>query len=111
MAKTTYTHVEWLAEGKRRFGDDFMKWRFQCPACGHIASVQDIKDAGGDPETQSYFCCIGRFTGQGSPDRKHNEKGCNWTAGGLFGTMGKGVTIITPDGKEHDVFDFAPMGE
>lgn len=106
MAKKIYTHAEWLAEGKRRFGD-FINWRFKCPACGCTWSAADIKAAGGDPETQAYYCCIGRFKGAGEPDPKHNENGCNWTAGGLFGTMGKGITIVTADGKEHDVFDFA----
>lgn len=107
MAQTKYTHPELLAEGKRRFGEDFMQWKFKCPACGHVASAQEIKDAGGNPETQAYFCCIGRFKGAGSPNKEHNENGCNWTAGGLFGTLGRGITVVTPDGKEHHIFDFA----
>lgn len=40
------TRDEWSAEGRKRFGDDQMQWRFVCPACGHVASVQDYKDAG-----------------------------------------------------------------
>ena len=37
---------EWKAEATRRFGPDMLKWRFRCPMCGHVASVQDFKDAG-----------------------------------------------------------------
>lgn len=36
---------EWKAEATRRFGPDMLKWRFRCPMCGHVASVQDFKDA------------------------------------------------------------------
>ena len=39
---------EWKAEATRRFGPDMLKWRFRCPMCGHVASVQDFKDAFGD---------------------------------------------------------------
>lgn len=29
------TQEEWLAEGKKRFGENFMCWNFRCPMCGH----------------------------------------------------------------------------
>lgn len=37
---------DWQAEAVRRFGPDQMKWKFVCPSCGHVASIQDWKDAG-----------------------------------------------------------------
>ena len=37
---------EWKAEATRRFGPDMLKWRFRCSMCGHVASVQDFKNAG-----------------------------------------------------------------
>jgi len=40
------TYTEWKAEGQRRFGKNKLNWRFVCPSCGHIASVQDWRDAG-----------------------------------------------------------------
>lgn len=72
------------AEGRRLFGEDIMAWRFVCPACGHVASVQDYKDAGA-PEGAVGFSCIGRYTG---PKRTIFEKDkpgpCDYTSGGLF---------------------------
>ena len=51
---TRYTFEEWNAEGARRFGADQMKWRFVCPACGHVAAVQDWKDAGAPVEAAAF---------------------------------------------------------
>ena len=38
------TIQEWREEGKRRFGKDYMDWKFECPMCGHIASIRDFKE-------------------------------------------------------------------
>lgn len=102
MAK--YTQEEWLAEAKKRFGNDPKNWKFVCPACGHVQTQQEFIDAGSDLD--AYYSCIGRATGKGSPV-DGDSSGCNWTAGCFFGTLGKGDVVITPDGKEHDVFRLA----
>lgn len=103
---------EWQEEGKKKFGD-LKNWAFKCPACGHVATVQDFLDAGGDIN-DSYQNCIGRINGKGENGMKGKDKGygCNWAAYGLFGTLGKGrvITITTPEGKEvelAEVFDFS----
>ena|SRR5690606_32180606 len=98
------TLKEWLDEGKERFGDDFTKWKFECPACGHVNTGKEFADLGIDLNSM-YNECIGRHTGKGSP-QKGDSSGCNWAAYGLFGTLGKG-RIILNDGKESEVFDFA----
>lgn len=105
------TLKEWLDEGKERFGDDFLKWRFKCPACGHVASGQDFKDAGADPNDM-YQACIGRHNGKGADGMKGKDEGfgCNWAAFGLFGNLSKGRVVVTPEGKEVEVFDFAEVG-
>lgn len=101
------TLEEWQSEGKRRFGDDFKNWKFKCPACGHVASGQDFKDAGADPDDM-YQTCIGRHNGKGADGMrgKDNGYGCNWAAFGLFGNLGKG-RIVVNEGEEIQVFDFA----
>jgi hypothetical protein len=101
------TLQEWLDEGKQRFGDDFTNWRFKCPACGHVASGQDFKDLGANPNDM-YQVCIGRVNGKGTDgtEGKDEGNGCNWAAYGLFGTLGKGRIVINED-KEVQVFDFA----
>lgn len=95
------THKEWVAEGRRRFGSDSMKWQFVCPACGHVQSVQDYKDAGA-PEGAVGFSCVGRYL-NGTP-RDAFEAGagpCNYAGGGLFG-----LNPLNVDGGHY--FDFAP---
>lgn len=98
------TLKEWLNEGKERFGEDFAKWRFKCPACGHVNTGKEFKDLGIDLNSM-YNECVGRHTGKGSP-RKDDSSGCDWAAYGLFGTLGKG-RIVLNEGKESEVFDFA----
>lgn len=99
---------EWTEEGKKRFGEDFTKWKFKCPACGHVASGQDFKDLKAVPNDM-YQICIGRINGKGTDGMKSKDEGygCNWAAYGLFGNLGKGRIVITPEGKEIEIFDFA----
>ena len=108
-----YTKKEWLAEGKRRFGD-IINWRFVCPACGRINSASEFKEAGAQPSAM-YLNCIGRHNGKGVSGIKHKkgdiapEFGCDWTAAGLFGTLNGGDIVVDDDGNEIMVFSFAPM--
>lgn len=94
MKKTYSTGEEWREEGQRLFGKDILTWRFKCPRCGTIATGQDFKDAGANPNDM-YEHCIGRF----DPNR-----GCDWAAYGLFDICETHIGT-TP------VFDFAPYGE
>ena len=100
---------EWLAEGRQLFGTDVMKWKFRCPMCGHVASVQDFKDAGADDPNDAFQECIGRYKGAGAPGSPAgNPNGCNWAAYGLFGIPnGKGRLVMAEDGKVLEIFDFA----
>lgn len=104
------THDEWLAEGKRRFGD-FDNWRFVCPICGNVAAVGDykqFKDRGASPSSAAQEC-IGRYTG--TPFKAFgtsaNERGrpCDYALYGLF--RFPGVVIEFPDGKKRFAFAFA----
>lgn len=95
------TKAEWTAIGIKRFGADQMKWKFKCPACGHVASVQDYKNAGA-PATTVAFSCIGRYL-QDKPREAFAKKGegpCNYAGGGLFG-----LNPIEVDGEHY--FEFA----
>jgi hypothetical protein len=96
------TRDEWVAEGERRFGPDMMKWRFVCPACGNVTTVEDFKpfaDRGATPDRAAKMC-IGRF------DRELAD--CDWCSFGLLGTLGKGRLIDVGDERPIEVFDFAP---
>ena len=78
------TRKEWLAAGRKRVGEDQNNWKFKCPVCGHVASVQDYMDAGA-PAGAIAFSCIGRWR-EGSREAI-SGKGpgpCNYSGGGLF---------------------------
>lgn len=106
---TIYPSVEaWQAEAEKRFGKDYMNWKFQCPMCGHIASIADFKAAGAKSPNCAYQECIGRYTGKGSP-KEGDSSGCNWAAYGLFGIPnGKGVFVMTGNEEGQEIFDYAP---
>ncbi len=100
----TMTHKEWNEEAIKRFGPDPKKWKFICPSCGYIASVQEWKDAGAS-DGEIAFSCIGRrlrsektiFDKTGGP--------CNYTGGGLLGL--NPVTVMFEDNTTMDAFAFA----
>lgn len=102
------TIEDWREEGKTLFGLPAAKWKFKCPMCGKVYSVQEFVDAGGDPNG-AYQECIGRHKGAGAPGSPDgNPDGCNWAAYGLFGIPNnKGRLILNPDGDVTEVFDFA----
>lgn len=95
------TYKEWYAEGRRRFGDDVMKWKFVCPACGHVASVQDYKDAGA-PEEAVAFSCIGLYLPSAKQAFSEGPGPCTYAGGGLFR-----LNPVKIEGRENSVFAFA----
>ena len=111
-AHTKYTLAEWRAKAAELFGADFMKWKFVCPVCEHVATVQQWKDAGA-PVQSAAFSCIGRWAGVNKETDKGNVgpngiqgKGpCNYAGGGLFRL--NPITVVDPDGVELHAFAFA----
>lgn len=89
--QVTLTREEWIAEGTRLFGDDWLTWKFVCPVCGHVAAANDFReyrDKGTTPNS-AYQSCIGRFiTGSpaafGTPCVKPGHGPCNYAAFGLL---------------------------
>ena len=100
------TEKEWIEEGMRRFGKDWMKWRFRCPMCGHVASIEEMQAAGAKDPNCAYQECIGRYTGKGSP-KEGDSAGCNWAAYGLFGIPKGGVVVLTGEEEGMHIFEFA----
>lgn len=100
----TVTLVEWEEQGKKLFGPNKLDWKFTCPLCGYVASVQDWKDAGA-AEGEVAFSCIGRrlenkrdaFGGDGPGP-------CNYAGGGLFK-----MNPVIVDGTGY--FEFATAKE
>ncbi|WP_245809822.1 VVA0879 family protein [Cohnella massiliensis] len=100
------TLPEWRKEAAERFGNKTGKWAFKCSRCGNIQTPMDFVEKAGmkpdDAASASYQQCIGRHV-QGI--------GCDWAAYGLLGTLGNGRIVITDDGREVEVFDFAEAEE
>lgn len=99
-----FTLVEWNAEAIRRFGADNRKWKFVCPSCGHVISVEDYMKAGA-PEAAVAYSCIGRYLEKRSEAFHMGQGPCNYAGGGLFRI--NPVTIVLPGGANSYVFDFA----
>ena len=101
------TIQEWREEGTRRFGEDYMDWKFERPMCGHIASIRDFMEAGAKGPNCACQECLGRYTGKGSP-KAGDASGCNWAAYGLFGIPnGKGMIVLDEEGIGKECFAFA----
>jgi hypothetical protein len=114
----TMTQDELSEEAERRFGENVRNWKFVCPACGTVQSVQQLLDAvlaagGKKDDVHRYigFSCIGRFTSAGDAGisakskGKKWDKGCNWTLGGLLRIHEMEVTM--PDGHARPTFELA----
>jgi len=100
---------DWVTKGKTKFGEDRTKWKFKCPNCGNVQSIEDFKKAGiENPETKVFFSCIGRWTG-GNGTLGNKESPCNYTCGGLLDISQ--IHVLDPVGEEHAVFEFAEQEE
>lgn len=70
-----------------------------CPSCGTVQTPQDLIDAGAGEsmdDVREYvgFSCVGRWT---------DEKGCDWTLGGLL-QIHDLVVIDEEEGTRHPRF-------
>jgi len=93
------TREEWTARGTELFGADQMKWRFVCPSCKSVMSVEDYKNAKA-PATAVAFSCVGRWTGSERQMLEEGDGPCNYAGGGLIG-----INPLEVDGQR--CFDFA----
>ncbi|GAX38929.1 VVA0879 family protein [Nodularia sp. NIES-3585] len=99
--KKTMTRDEWLLEGQTLFGKDVLQWKFRCPCCGHIATVEDYKKAGA-PESAVGFSCVGRWMElrkEAFDDKDKRDIPCNYSGGGLIN-----ISPVEVDGQK--VFEF-----
>ncbi len=102
---TVLTKEQWMKRGTDLFGEDMMKWKFVCPACGNVAAVGDYfpyKDQGAKPDSATHKC-IGRFNGHGDVVMG-SSKPCNYTGYGLVDIC---PVRVLDEGKEVRSFAFA----
>jgi len=99
------SYQKWIQEAESRYGKGSMQWKFRCPVCKHVASVEEYRAADA-PEGAIAFSCIGRYLPEHNDAFASEQKApCNYTGGGLFRL--NPITVITDDGETHDVFDFS----
>lgn len=80
---------------------------FVCVFCRTVQSTRTLLAYGvsrASADRAIGYACIGRYQ---VPD----SIGCDWTCGGLFGDLGRGITVTTPDGREHTRFPLATAEE
>lgn len=113
------TQEELLNEARDRFGDDPMKWAFQCPSCQDIATGDDFRQAlaehprtnlrTNEPVIASDVIgqeCIGRTLGALAKGRgAYTGRGCNWAA---YGLLGGPWEVVLPNGRSMHAFPLAP---
>jgi hypothetical protein len=104
---TTLSFLEFMRAGTARYGPDIAGWKFRCPVCGHVQSINDFrpfKDQGATADDVR-FNCLGRFLPTCRKAFGGNGPGpCDYTTGGLFNVTP--LTIKTDTGPVHS-FDFA----
>jgi len=113
------SHAAWLAEGRGRFGDDMLSWRFACPVCGVAASAYDFRNAGVEKHVVERVVgssCIGRFMrnrrkafGDDIGVQGVGDGPCDYTAGGLFKLAPVEVVDVEGASMPVTVFEWAPV--
>ena len=99
----TMTREDWIAGGKKLYGDDMKRWKFRCPNCNHVQCGQDFIDLNiENSERYVYFTCIGRFIEGNKGEIGNDIAPCNYTNGGLFNFAKLQIT----DGNKEPVFVF-----
>lgn len=102
------TLEEWREKGTELFGPKMEKWKFECPSCGHVQTIEDFvalgmtKQEGAD---RVYFSCIGRWNGNMKNDAFQGKKAspCNYTSGGLINI----APVIVTTGSDGKTTSFA----
>lgn len=92
--------AEWERDAKRRFGADKLRWRWECPECGWVASALDYLSAGA-PQHQVGFACVGRF----APASQRPTGPCNYSGADANST--NPVTVRLPGRVEIRMLRFA----
>ena len=103
------TKEEWEKRGVELFGEDRFKWRFVCPGCGQVQSLEDFrkyKDRGATPDSATCEC-LGRYEGGNASwlaGKVPASKRCDYAGYGLLRISP--VTVVEDDGEERMSFAF-----
>lgn len=94
---------DWEKEGIELFGEDRKDWKFKCPNCGMIQSVNGLNEKYSALEGYFYATIFCRCLGWIDP-----EVGCQLNLDEKGGTAGVILVIDDEEGhREVPIFDFA----
>lgn len=110
--------IEQFHERLKAQGVPVNDWAFRCVMCNTVQSMRSLVEVAKCSPEQAEgsigYSCFGRFTKAGAWDSKKAKRravpGCDWTCGGLFGALGRGV-VVTRDGVDHARFFIATPEE
>jgi len=95
---------DWHAEGRRRFGVLFTRWRFACPSCGVVHTPADAEAAGVADYLWGCVCPVG-VGGCGYPFQAgEGRRGLAQRGHAAVADM----ILIEKDGRRWRVLPFAP---
>lgn len=90
-------YEDWVKTGEELFGKNPRAWKFKCPRCGSVQTMEDFTEIGfAKPQQVVHYSCIGRWK---------DGVGCDWTLGGLFKIHT--VEILMPSGDVRPSFEYA----
>jgi hypothetical protein len=98
--RQTMTEPEWQALGRSLFGDDLTGWRFRCPTCG---SVMSIEKARAMPVDQLAKLLASKRSVEQECVGRHIDAGRDWCAYGLFSGP---FFVVRGSGSKTPVFGF-----
>jgi hypothetical protein len=111
------TREEFLARLEAQGVPQVLDYAFRCVACGAVQSGRSLVLAGATTEAAEGsvgYACVGRWTGAGSAvfgaGPRAETVGCDWTIGGLLGSLGRGVRVAW-NGRVHERFYLATPEE
>lgn len=94
---------EWQKEGRRRFGLNTHNWKFRCPQCGEIQSVEMCLNFGIHIDNVGIRCIGGLCKTTRSNGKPLH--GCTYVPNELFNM--NPIEVILKDGSTRRVFSFA----
>jgi len=97
----TITEADWWAKGAELFGPEQTKWRFVCPRCGNVESMEKARTEHAESLEQLR---AGKYSVESECIGRHiRGVGCDWAAYGLFAGP---VFVQRDSGSKTPVFDF-----
>lgn len=108
MGVITISENDFYKLGEKMFGPDKSKWKFKCPICGHVQSMESVERHYVSEHGRSKFEAVKKYiyVYYNCEGRTNPSHGCNYSTGGLF-KLGKMFEVISEkQGEENKILTF-----